>query len=52
MDNNKNLLACNNEKCIKNKECLRYELFIKGAKEFSTNGGNAQKGCGKFVFKK
>ncbi|MBE0495355.1 MAG: hypothetical protein IBX45_02975 [Campylobacterales bacterium] len=45
------VLACNNSRCIKKDECLRYKLFLEGAKEFSTNGGNEEKGCKKFIQK-
>jgi len=44
-----NIVACNNDKCIKKDKCQRYKLFKEGAKEFTTNGGNAQKGCKKFI---
>jgi len=43
------ILACNNSKCVKRNECKRYELFEKGAKEYSTNGGTPEKGCKKFI---
>jgi len=46
---NEKIVACNNDKCIKRNQCQRYKLFKEGAKEFTTNGGNAQKGCKKFI---
>lgn len=45
----KKILACNNSKCIKKDKCQRYKLFLDGAKEYSTNGGTPEKGCGKFI---
>ena len=45
------IIACNNNKCIKKDECKRYELFKNGAKEYTTNGGTKEKGCGKFIKK-
>jgi hypothetical protein len=43
--------ACNNTKCVKKEACLRYKLFQDGAEKCETNGGNAQKGCKKFIQK-
>jgi hypothetical protein len=43
------ILACDNIKCLRNKECERYRLFKAGAKEYKTNNGNPNKGCGKFI---
>jgi hypothetical protein len=43
------IIACNNTQCIKKQECKRYELFISGAKEFTTNGGTKEKCCKKFI---
>jgi len=43
------ILACNNEKCVKNIECERYRLFKSGEKEYKTHGGTPDKGCGKFI---
>ena len=45
------IVACNNSKCIKKDQCKRYDLFLKGAKEFTTNGGTPEKGCKKFIQK-
>ena len=45
----KTVLACNNSKCIKKDECKRNQLYIDGAKEYSTNGGTPEKGCKKFI---
>jgi hypothetical protein len=43
------IVACNNNKCIKRTRCRRYDLFLKGAKEYTTNGGTPEKGCKKFM---
>jgi hypothetical protein len=48
-DSKGNLLACNNDTCMKNEECLRFKLFKDGADEYKSFSGNPQKGCGKFV---
>jgi len=46
------ITACNNEKCIKKDKCARFKLWQDGAKEFTTNSGNEQKGCKKFIPRK
>ena len=43
------ILACNNDSCLKKDECERYRLYKAGASEYKKNGGNPQKGCGKFI---
>ncbi len=48
-DSNGNLLACNNDTCIKKEECLRFKLYKDGANEQKSFNGNPGKGCGKFV---
>ena len=46
------ITACNNKKCIRKDECERFKLWQDGAKEFTTNSGNEQKGCKKFIPRK
>lgn len=46
-----NITACDNKECLMSKECLRHALFLQGAKEYTTNGGNPNKACKKFIQK-
>ena len=43
--------ACNNQECVKKDQCARNAAYQNGDKNFKTFGGNAQKGCGKFIQK-
>jgi len=43
------ILACNNEECIKKDDCQRYKLYTEGAKEYKKNSGTPEKGCKKFI---
>jgi hypothetical protein len=49
--NNETPLACHNDTCMKNDECLRFQLFKDGAKEHKAFNGTPEKGCGKFIKK-
>ena len=43
-------VGCNNEVCIKAKECNRNLIALQGkAREVKTFGGTEEKGCGKFI---
>ena len=43
-------VGCNNEVCIKAKECNRNLIASQGkAREVKTFGGTEEKGCGKFI---
>ena len=43
--------ACNNKECMKRDLCARNAAYQNGDQNFKTFGGNAQKGCGKFIQK-
>lgn len=43
--------ACNNEICLKSKECARYQAYLDGDKNYKTFGGTQTKGCGQFIQK-
>lgn len=43
------IIACNNSECKFHNKCKRYYLFENGAKEFTTNSGDKQHGCKKFI---
>jgi hypothetical protein len=45
------VVACNNSNCKEKDRCERYRLYKAGAKEYTTNGGNPNKGCKKFIQK-
>jgi hypothetical protein len=43
-------VGCNNDVCIKAKECYRNLIALEGkAREVKTFGGTKEKGCGKFI---
>ena len=43
--------ACNNQECMKKDLCARNAAHQNGDQNVKTFGGNAQKGCGKFIQK-
>jgi len=43
-------VGCRNLECIETKNCKRAEIFRQNqAREVKSFGGNASKGCGKFI---
>lgn len=43
--------ACNNEICLKSKECARFQSYLDGNQDYKTFKGTEVKGCGQFIEK-